>query len=52
MKIKVFKTQAKIGSIVLYKGKEYRLSDLDRNNNTVCLHTNKWIRCTEVELIK
>ncbi len=51
MKINVFKTQAKIGSIVRYKGKEYKLADLDRNNNTVCLHPHTWIRCTEVELI-
>lgn len=52
MKINVFRTQIKIGSIVRYKGKEYKLADLNRNNNTVCLHPHKWIRCTEVELIK
>jgi hypothetical protein len=29
MKINVFRTQAKIGSIVRYKGKEYKLADLE-----------------------
>lgn len=41
MKISVFRTQAKIGSFVRYKQKEYRLADLDRNNNMVCLHPHK-----------
>ena len=52
MKINVFRTQAKIGSTVAYKGKEYKLADLDKTKNEVCLHPHKWIRCTEGELIK
>ena len=51
MKINVFRTQAKIGSLFRYKGKVYVLADLDKNNNTVCIHPHTWIRCTEVELL-
>lgn len=52
MKINVFRTQAKIGSIIKYKNKKYIISDLDRNNHCLLINNRKWIRCSEVELIK
>ena len=51
MKLNVFRTQLRIGSLVRYNGKEYKVQDLDRTKNTINLSRNKWIRFSEVELV-
>lgn len=51
MKIQVFRTQLRIGSLVRYNGKEYKVLDFDRIKKEINLSKNLWIRCSEVELI-
>lgn len=51
MKINVFRTQLKIGSLVKYKGVEYKVQDFDRTKNEINLSRNKWVRFSEVELL-
>lgn len=41
MKINVFRTQAKIGSMVRYKGKVYILADLDKMYRSRTINTVK-----------
>lgn len=52
MKINVFRTQLKIGSPVKFKGVEYKVQDFDRTRNEINLSRNKWVRFSEVELLK
>lgn len=52
MKINVFRTQLKIGSIVRYNGRKYKVQDFDRNRNEINISRNQWIRFSEVELLK
>lgn len=51
MKINVFRTQLKIGSVVMYNGKKYTVKDFDRNRKEINLYRNSWIRFSEIELL-
>lgn len=51
MKINVFRTQCKIGSKVLYKGKVRVIADIDRRTNSISFSGYRWIRCTEAKLL-
>lgn len=51
MKIEVFRTQLRIGSLVRYNGKEYKVLDFDRTKKAINLSRNRWVRFSEVELI-
>ena len=51
MKINDFRTQCKIGSKVLYKGKVRTIADIDQNTNSISFSGYKWVRCTEAQLL-
>ena len=48
MKIKDFNAKVRIGSWVLYKGKAFRVEDIDRRDHAVITHKFKKIRCSEI----
>lgn len=47
----VFMTECRIGSKVKFKNEIRPIVDINRNTREVCIKNNRWIRCTEVELI-
>lgn len=51
MKIIELRTKCKIGSLVKYRKVIYPVRDVNRMTNEVMIKKQKWIRCTEVELI-
>ncbi len=51
MRMNVFMTQCRIGSMVMYKNKKRYVIDINRNTKEICMNNNHWIRCTEVELL-
>ena len=48
MKIREFDAKVRIGSWIRYKGKVFRVEDIDRRDHAVITHKFKKIRCSEI----
>lgn len=51
MKIKEFNAKVRIGSWVRFKGREYRVEDIDRREHAVIIQKYKRVRCSEIQFV-